>query len=91
MDWPLVLLEALAYGVPCVVGAGTAAAELEASGAVTVVPPGMPEALAEALDRVLGDPEAARRRAEGGRRWVEGTCSPTTVARACEALYDEVC
>lgn len=91
MDWPLVLLEALSYGVPCVVGAGTAAAELEASGGVTVVPSGSPEALVHALEALLGDAPATARRALEAQRWVRATCAPAVVARACEALYDEVC
>jgi glycosyltransferase involved in cell wall biosynthesis len=73
-------LEALACGAPLVTTEGTAMAEM-AQGAAQLVRPGDVASLAEALDGALGrgpgDPEWARRRAEGiavaGRRTWEAS------------------
>ena len=88
MDYPLVLLEALALGVPIVVAAGTAAAELEASGGALSVPAGDGQALVRACESLAGD--AARRATMGarGHAWVTEHCDPATVAAAYERVYD---
>jgi phosphatidylinositol alpha-1,6-mannosyltransferase len=91
MDWPLVLLEALALGVPVLVARDTAAAELAVSGAATVLPHGDPAALVAAAHEWLSRPvESAREASAGAARWVRETCAPAAVARAHEALYDEL-
>jgi glycosyltransferase involved in cell wall biosynthesis len=59
--------QALACGVPLVTADTPAARELLTDGVnALLVPPGDPEALADALRRIAGDPELARRLAEDG-------------------------
>jgi glycosyltransferase involved in cell wall biosynthesis len=59
--------QALACGTPLVTGDTPGARELLADGdSALLVPPGEPEALAEALTRLCGDDELGRRIGEGG-------------------------
>jgi glycosyltransferase involved in cell wall biosynthesis len=59
--------QALACGVPLVTADTPAARELLTDGeSALLVPPGDPEALADALRRVMTDPALARRLADGG-------------------------
>ena len=59
--------QALACGTPLVTADTPAARELLVDGeSALLVPPGDPEALADALRRVAADPELARRLSEGG-------------------------
>lgn len=78
---PVSLLEAMANGLPCVVtDVGDCRLMLQGTGA-PIPPPNDPQALADALAQMLGDPErrracgeAARRRARehyGVERWVD--------------------
>jgi phosphatidylinositol alpha-1,6-mannosyltransferase len=91
MDWPLVLLEALALEVPVLVAQDTAAAELVVSQGATAVPHGDPAALVTAAEQWLAFSKVeAQTRLAHARRWVEETCAPAVVARAHEALYDAV-
>lgn len=90
MDWPLVLLEALAMGVPCVVGAGTAASELKGSGACEPIRTGDPKALGFALRAWSERSDAVRARLEDASRWVDSKCKPSVVAAQYEEIYDEV-
>jgi phosphatidylinositol alpha-1,6-mannosyltransferase len=92
MDWPLVLLEALALEVPVLVARGGASEELEPSGAATPLPSGHPDALVAAARTWLDVREnSARREAlASASQWVASTCGPSVVARAHEALYDEL-
>jgi glycosyltransferase involved in cell wall biosynthesis len=69
---PNALLEAAAAGVPLVATAVGAIPDImttEVDG--LVVPPGQPQALAEALTRVLSDPELASRLSLAARRLAE--------------------
>ncbi|MEE2767930.1 MAG: glycosyltransferase family 1 protein [Actinomycetota bacterium] len=59
------VLEALAAGVPVIVGAGTPAADLAGDTAL-IVDPSNPVAWAEALDRLLGDTDQRNRVARSG-------------------------
>jgi glycosyltransferase involved in cell wall biosynthesis len=64
---PNTLIEAMALGVPVVTTSLSGIPELVTDGVTgVVVAPGDPEALATGLERVIGDPEAARRRADAG-------------------------
>ncbi|MEM9862140.1 MAG: glycosyltransferase family 4 protein [Myxococcota bacterium] len=83
MDYPLVLLEAMAMKRPTVVTAGTAAEELTDGGAIASAPG--PGALREATRRALQDGPR-----ESFRAYVCERFSPTAVAAAYEALYDEL-
>lgn len=68
--------QALACGTPLVTAETPAAGELLADGRdALLVPPGDPAALAEAVRRVAGDPELARRLSEGGRTTYEEQAS----------------
>lgn len=90
MDLPLVLLESMLLGVPVLVGAGTAAEELVASGGALAVPHGDAGALVDALRELGDDPERRGALADAGGRWVRASCSPAAVASRYEALYDEL-
>jgi glycosyltransferase involved in cell wall biosynthesis len=89
MDYPLVLLEAMALARPVVVATGTPAAELAEDGAARAVPPET-DAVAEALSRLVGD--AAYREALGARarETVLAEYDRARMARAYEALYDSL-
>ncbi len=90
MDWPLVVLEALAMGVACVVGEGTAAAEMKPSGACEPIRTGDSKALRFALRAWSERDDAMLARLDGARRWVRAECAPATVASRYEAVYDEL-
>jgi phosphatidylinositol alpha-1,6-mannosyltransferase len=82
VDVPLVLIEALALGVPMVLATGGA---LEAVETARFVPPRDPARLAEEVSRVLkGGGDAA-----GGRALWRARFSPEVVAAAYDDLYDD--
>src|SRR6185503_7046056 len=87
MDYPLVLLEAMALARPVVVATGTPAAELADGGAARAVAPD-PDAVAEALSALVSD--TAHREALGAqaREAVLAEYDRARMARAYEALYD---
>ncbi len=79
---PLALLEAMAWGLPCVVtDVGAVAATLADGEEGRVVPPGRPELLAAALATYLDDPGTAARAGQAARRRVEREFSSAAVAR----------
>jgi glycosyltransferase involved in cell wall biosynthesis len=87
MDYPLVLLEAMALARPVLVGQGTPAAELAETGGALAVAPAA-EAVAVALRNLLDD---SGRRAALGARAREVACADygrAGMARAYERLYD---
>jgi glycosyltransferase involved in cell wall biosynthesis len=86
---PNVLLEAMALEVPVVatrVAGVPRLVEHEANG--LLVDSGSADALAGALDRLLGDPPLRERLARAGRRTVEGRYSFAARMRKIAALYD---
>lgn len=87
MDYPLVLLEAMALARPVVVASGTPAAELADGDAARAVAPDA-DAVAEALGKLVSD--TAEREALGARarEAALGEYDRARMARAYEALYD---
>jgi glycosyltransferase involved in cell wall biosynthesis len=78
---PLVVLEAMAAGVPVVASAVSGIPEVVVDGETGwLVPPENPKALAAALDEVLTGPAEARRRGEAGRRRVDERFRPSVAA-----------
>ncbi|HSS48365.1 MAG TPA: glycosyltransferase, partial [Thermoanaerobaculia bacterium] len=78
---PLVVLEAMAAGVPVVAGAVSGIPEVVVDGETGwLVPPEDPRALRRALEDVLARPEEARRRGEAGRRRVDERYRPFKAA-----------
>ena len=88
---PLVLLEAMAAGVPIVATDVGGDAEVLGGGKYgTLVPPADDAALAEALRQTLEQPEAARQRAASARTHVYAERTHTAMARRYEALYEDL-
>jgi glycosyltransferase involved in cell wall biosynthesis len=85
---PLVLLEAMAAGVPVVASALPEILEV-GGGALLTVDPITPETLAAALRQVLDDPDLRDRLSRAGLARAEGFDWGTVVARVAE-LYAEV-
>lgn len=90
---PSKLYSILAAGRPIVasVDEGTEVARtVERAGAGVSVPPDDPAAFTAAVGRVLDDPQGAAQMGASGRRFVEGWASPSAVAAAYEALFEEL-
>ena len=78
-------LEAMAHGVPVVVGDGGALPELT-DGAGLTVDPEQPEAIAAALERLLADEPLRRRLGEEGRRRAAGYSWQVAAEKTAAAL-----
>ena len=87
---PLSLLEAMATGVPVVATRVGGIPEVAVDGTAQLVEPGDDAALADAIERLLVDPELARRQAEQARRRVLERFSARAVARATLQLYESL-
>jgi glycosyltransferase involved in cell wall biosynthesis len=85
---PMSVLEAMAAGLPVVASAvgGVPEAVLDGETGVLVAP-GRPEALAEAIARLAGEPAGRRRMGEAGRRRAEAEFDLADVRRAHVRLY----
>jgi glycosyltransferase involved in cell wall biosynthesis len=90
MDAPLVLLEAMSFGVPIVVANTAPLSELLEGGCGLGVTPGNAEELASALTTLLQSPAQRAQLGEAGRKRVQSFYSASAMANAYEALYDEV-
>jgi glycosyltransferase involved in cell wall biosynthesis len=87
----LVLVEAMAAGRPVVASAVGPIPEIVEDGVTgLLIPPGDPVALAEAIVRVLRDPELAMALGRAGRARVERDLRVDTMVARIEALYDEL-
>ena len=86
MDYPLVVLEAMAMGVPSLVCAGTAAAELDGEGVVAA----RPDEAARASAALLRDRERRWALGDAGRSAARERYGPGAMARAYEAVYEEL-
>ena len=88
---PITVLEAMAHGKPVVATAVGGTAEVVVDGETgLLVPPRDPGRLAAAIDRLLSDPELARRLGEAGRARVAERFSAETMAGRVLEIYDEV-
>jgi glycosyltransferase involved in cell wall biosynthesis len=87
----LTLLEAMAAGTCIVASRVSSIPEVVLDGQTGwLVPPGDSEALAAAIVRLLAEPVRRRGLGEAGRRRALETFSAERMARATEALYDEL-
>lgn len=89
-DWeglPISVLEAMAVGVPVVASAVGALPEVLA-GTVSLVPPGRPGPLREALEDLLHDEQARDRLAARARRLVAGRFGADRMGADYRARYD---
>lgn len=89
--FPLVVLEALACGRP-VIGtrSGGIPEEIEDGRTGLLVAPGDPTALARAIERLLAEPEFARRLGENARREAEARFSHERMARDAGRIYESL-
>jgi len=82
-------LEASASGLPVIAGRSGGAAEAVRDGVTgIVVPPDDLGALADALLRLLHDPELRRRMGQAGRRWVEEEMNWDRAAHQMQAVLE---
>jgi glycosyltransferase involved in cell wall biosynthesis len=87
----LVLLEAMANGLPCVATRADAFPEIVEDGRTgRLVPPGNPSALAEALVELLEDPAGTRVLGEAGRRRVEESLNWDAVVERMAPTLDRL-
>jgi len=86
---PLTALEALASGTPLVATGVRGLRELVTDGENALLVPEEPDALADALRRVLDDRELAARLSEAGLR-VEGAGSDAALVESFLALYERL-
>jgi glycosyltransferase involved in cell wall biosynthesis len=85
---PLIVLEAMAAGIPVVASAvGGIPDQLRNGQEGILVPPDDPDALGEALGALLRDPAYARRLGETGRLRTENEFSHETLVRRIEVVY----
>jgi glycosyltransferase involved in cell wall biosynthesis len=86
---PNAVLEAMAMETPIVATAAGGTTELVTPDIhAVVVPVGKPDALAAGIERVLADPDGARRRALAARRRVEYELSFRVRMSTMESVYD---
>ncbi len=84
-------IEAMAAGVPVVAAAEGGPAELCADGETAIlVPPGRPDAVAEAVLSLLRDPERRAVMGAAGRRRAEKLFDRRQGVKALEMLYEEI-
>lgn len=82
--------QALAAAVPLVTGDTPAARELLTEESALLVPPGEPEALAEALRRLAADPRLARRVAKAGHAAYREHASEDVLGGRWRAILEEL-
>ena len=87
VDLPLVLLEALALGIPLVLALG---GPLEAITSAAFVEPGDGAALASSLADLLTSAAVAEEQVRRGRQLYETSFTPEVVANRYDDLYEEI-
>ncbi len=87
----LVLLEAMALGRPVVATRAGGPLEIVVDGETGfLVPPSSPEALADAMERLIVDPAARRRLGDNGHARFEQRFTAARMAQATLAVYAEI-
>ncbi len=82
-------LEAMAFGLPVVATRAGGLPEVVEDGVTgLLVPPGDPQALADAIRRLLADPELRRRMGQAGRERVVAEFTADRVVRETIAVYE---
>jgi glycosyltransferase involved in cell wall biosynthesis len=90
-NFGIAAVEAMLAGLPCVLGQGVAiATEVACAGAGLIVTPD-PPAIAEALERTLGNDNARHEMGQRGLSFAEREYSTGAAAARLIALYEEVC
>ncbi|MDI5964414.1 glycosyltransferase [Streptantibioticus silvisoli] len=89
--FPMSVLEALAAGTPVVLTDSCGIAGTLADSGAALVTDGSPQALADAVDRLLGDPDLRARTVAAGHRAVETVFSLTAVADRLTQEYEAAC
>ena len=85
------VLEAMARGVPVVQPAhGSFPEILQQTNGGTLVPPGNPQALAQAMHDLLSDPERRRRLGDAGRQAIRAGFTDEVMARNMLKVYESV-
>ena len=87
---PVVLMEAMASGLPVVATNVMGVPELVADGCGLLVAPARPDEIAEALARLGEDPKLRRKLGEAGRRKVQADFTLEHSAASLEKLFREV-
>jgi glycosyltransferase involved in cell wall biosynthesis len=88
---PLVVVEALASGVPVVAADVGSVSEAVVDGRTgLLVPPERPDEIARAARRILENDMLRRSVVANGRQLARERFTATAMARSYEALYDEV-
>ncbi len=88
--WGLAVTEAMACSKPVVVSTGAGVHEVLTDGRdALLVPPRRPDAIAEAVERLVRGEELRRRLASQGRAFVESTLSWQRYAESMLALFQE--
>ncbi|MFO0760800.1 MAG: glycosyltransferase family 4 protein [Byssovorax sp.] len=88
---PQTIVESMSLGKPAVVtSAGGIPEMIEPGKSALMVEPNRADLMAEALIRLLRDPEEAKRLGEGARRRYEERYRAETMVRSIEALYEEL-
>jgi len=88
---PNVLLEAMATNLPIVAtDVGGVAEIVENNDSALLVPPNDPQAMAEAIERVLGDQDLARRLTTRSAALISSEFTPEKYVRALLKIYGDV-
>jgi len=88
---PIVLLEAMAAGVPVVAASVGGVPDVVSSQEALLVPPEQPDALALALDQVASDPAASAARAARAAIRLQSERSADRWLAAYDAIYQGLC
>ena len=87
----LALLEAMAAGLPVIVSAVGGNPEVVTDGETgLIIPPRDAQVLAQALERLLGDPTLAKKLGKNARRHVEANYSLERLGQEINAIYEKL-